>query len=345
MEDDMAFGYAVYFSERGAGRVVRWDPDSGAVGIVAGQLNPRGSDQNLSEPYGLAFDPDGHLLIADKHNHRICRVQNGRLIALNLRDETGHRNRRPDSPAFYEPDSLYSPSSLFQEKSGALLATFYDDNTIYRVHPNGRLEHVLGAIRNRPYLVGSPRQHIPPAEAASEPIRGPVGAVSRSDGTIFFIERHIQVVREFHPARGLRSVFSLDQAPVWMMRSEAPERGTLDAYHPMSPSSLALDGQEVLHLCDNLHQCVLKIDVATGTFERKASIPRGAADPSDGGPVAVTFGPDGTAWVAESASGSIRAWPVAADGTWSPGSTSLPPENQDPLALLPGGMGLIVGSK
>jgi hypothetical protein len=340
----VAFGYAVYFSERPKNRVVRWDPGSGETRVVAGESGSGDRSQSLNDPYGLAFDLDGNLLISDKLNHRLCRLRNNRLEALELKDTNGHRARGPESPAHFEAGRLSCPTSMFVEKGGAVLCAFYDDHTIYRIHPGGRLELLVGIVPNRPYFFNPPREHVPPEELSSEPIFCPTGLVARSDGMIFFIERQTRVVRSYHPNFGLSSIFSLSQASGWLQKTVAPAYGRLDAYHPVSPTSLALDASGTLFLCDPLHSSVLKLNLEASTFERVVFRPRRRGDCLDGGPIAITFGHDGTAWVADSGSGTIQAYSITPTGEWLPASPRLESVQNQPLQIGGGGMGLLVGA-
>jgi len=340
----VSFGYRIYFVDRVRNRVVRWNPDTGETMTIAGGSVAADASQMLQEPYGLALDPTGNLLISDKLNHRICRLRKGRLEAIAMRDTDGHRAVRPDTPALFHPDRVHSPTSMVVEKAGSILCAFFDDQTIYRIHVDGRLELVLGIVPNRPYFHNRPRQHIPPEEIREEPIGSPVALVARSDGTLFFVERRTQVVREFHPKRGLRSLFSLSHMAKWFQQTEAPASGRLDAYHPVSPTSLALDAKENLYLCDNCHGSVLRLEPEKGTFQRVLFVPRGARKVQDTGPVAVAFGPDGTPWVARTDTQELRAHSIAADGTWLPASATLDRIQGEPLRLGSGGMGMIGAS-
>src|SRR5690242_7970700 len=152
----MAFGYGVYFTERDRNRVIRWDPDRNTTEVLAGEPRCGDAGQELNDPYSLAFGRDGVLLIADKLNHRICRLVQGRLEVLATKDTDGHRQRTPDSPAYHSPDQPKSPSSMLVEEDGSILCTYFDDHTIYRIHPGGRLELVLGRVPNRPYFHDAP---------------------------------------------------------------------------------------------------------------------------------------------------------------------------------------------
>jgi sugar lactone lactonase YvrE len=339
----MAFGYSIYFVERGADRVVRWSPDSGQAEVVAGGPHPKDRDQELNSPYGLAFDSGGSLLVTDKFNHRICRLRQGRLTPVPWRDATGHRARRPDSPPRFSPDVLFCPTSVLVEKGGALLAGFYDDNTIYRIQPDGRLELVLGKLANRRFFVDGPLESVPAAAAADYPVRGPVGLAERADGTIFYIERRIQVVREYHPSRGIRSVFPMAQFQPWRAKTSVPERGRIEDYHPSYPASLALDATEALYLCEPVHRGILRLDPGKGTFERKVERPEVPGAPPGTGATAIAFGPDGTAWVADSATQTVEGYSIGASGSWSPNGVVLREIGKERLRLLHGGMGMAAG--
>ena len=187
----MAYGYRIYFTERAKHRVVRWDPDTGAVVTVAGAESAAGAaDQQLRDPYGLAIDRDGHLLIADQLNHRITRLTS-RMEMLGVQVEDRHRQRGAQTPLHRRsgPDVLQCPTGLFVEADGSLLCAYSDDHTIYRRHPRGRLDLVLGVPPNRPQVFGAFQEVVPPAAVAEVGIWGPTGVVKRPDGTIFFIER------------------------------------------------------------------------------------------------------------------------------------------------------------
>lgn len=340
----MSFGYAIYFSDRKRNRVVRWDPDNGDVDIVAGANGDQDPSQQLSDPYGLAFSgPD--LLVADKFHHRVCRIRGKgkKLETVALKTVDNHRARNAESPAFYNPDEFLCPTSLFGEPSGSVLCTFFDDHTIYRIHPDGRLELILGVVRNVPHLKDEPRETVSPKEVRTTALWGPTGVVERSDETIFFVERDAQIVREYHPKRGMRSVFALSQLGRWNQASEAPVEGSVRDYHPVSPCSLALDSKGKLLVCDTMHSSVLRVDLERGRFRRVHLSQRKPQTYIDRGPLAVAFGSDGTAWLADSAAESIQGYVVGKGEDWVPLNARLDSVQGEPLLFTPGGMGLVLG--
>lgn len=338
----MAYGYAVYFTERKKGRVVRWDPDSAEVDVVAGEPKDGEPSQKLSEPYGLVFDQDGFLLIADKLNDRIVRLKNGRLDPIPVVDVDGHRAPLPDTFRGYSPNPI-CPTGLFAERLGNILCSFADDYTVYRIHRNSRLEHLLGIVKNRNYHFTGTREVVSAKDVRDTPIEVPVGIVSRSDGTIYFIERVPQIVREFHPLRGLKCVFPLSRAFEWSRKSKAPDRAQIQDYHPGIPSSLALDLSENLFLTDILHGCVMRIDLAAKEVRKVLQMWQDGESKA-GGPAALAFGPDGTAWVLDSAAHTVRAFSPTSRGPWKERPVRLDSIKGEPLELPISGSGIALGN-
>lgn len=339
----MGFGYAVYFTDRAGKRVIRWDPDEGTAEVVAGEPPDGDRSQKLDDhPHGVAFDPRGSLLVSD--DFRICRVRNGRLEALVLRDPTGHRERCPESPAAYDPRQLVGPSGMVPEPGGTLLCAFLRDHTVYRIHPSGDLELVLGVPKVRGYQFGVPREVIPPEEIHCAPVFSPDSIVTRRDGTIFFTEKGYLLLREYHPERGLRSVFPLGLQSHFSDRSSAPEQAAIASYHPSRPGTLALDRAETLYLAETRHGCVLEIDPERGKVRRVLESRKPESE-SPGGISALTFGPDGTAWVMDASASLIEAYVPDRKGPWKPLDVGLGSVNGKPLRFPAGtSAGMVTGN-
>lgn len=306
----MAFGYKIYFTERAHNRVVCWDPDKDKMEVVAGEEKVIDRSQRLTDPYGLAVDAQGNLLIADKLNNRICRLKGKSLQRLATKDTSGHRKSR-----FIDRiDSPECPTGLFVEPNGTLLCAFSEDHTIYRIHPDGQLELVLGIpVVNSPVFRGC-RETVPAGEVVDTPINMPTSVVSRPDGTIYFIERGYQVVREYHPQRGIRSLFPASQRENWVGAEEIPASVSMDAYHPTFPTDLALEKSGTLFLSDCVHRCVWEVDSKANRLSQVMKTP----DESEGGggPSAISCTMDGNLWVLDTASAKVMGFKKDSDGKW-----------------------------
>ncbi len=336
----MSFGYSVYFAESDRNRVIRWDPDQGTAQVVAGESTE--PDQKLQKPYGLAIDNSGALLIADKLGARIARLSGGRLQAMAAQDTDGHRDPRPDSRRSYRPTFPKSPTAIVAEPEGAVLAACFNDNTVYRIHADGRLELVLGISPAVSYHITPVQENIPPGEVSTTPIYQPAGIVRRSDGTLFLVERGYQVVREYHPSRVLRSIFPLARQREWMERTELPSEMAVSAYHPVYPGALALDADETLYVAEVAHRCVLAVDLVQGKV-RKVVQSRRSEGASPGGISALCFGPDGTAWVMDAGAGAIEAYQPTSRGLWTALGVRLTHVRNEPLVFPRGGAQIVAG--
>lgn len=339
----VVFGYGIYFCDRPGNRVVRWDPDSASADVVAGEPAGGAEDQKLSDPYGLAFGPGGKLYISDKLHHRIVRLSQGKLEVFQIKDATGHRNPIPTSKRSYRPMPIRCPSGLHAEKGGSLLVAYYNDGTAYRIHPDGKLELILGIAPCRAYHITTRLETVSPAEVSNTPLFKPAGIVSKSDGTVFVVERGFQAVREYHPKRGYRSIFPLARFLEWRGHARAPQEAKISEYASGYPGALALDAGEKLFLTEILHRCILEIDLAKGRV-RRVMESRKAPGSGLGGISGLAFGPDGTAWVIDAAAGQIEAYQPDAKKPWKPLGVVLSAVKGKPLQFVVGGAAIVAGA-
>ena len=127
-----------------------------------------------------------------------------------------------------------------------------------------------------------------------------------------------------------------------MERSGVPAELALSAYHPAYPGALALDADEMLHIAEVAHRCVLAIDVEQGRVRRVVESRRNPG-PLPGGISALAFGPDGTAWVMDAGAGAVEAYEPTPEGAWNPLGVSLGEIRGEPLALPAGGAQMVLG--
>lgn len=337
----MAFGYRIYFTERAKNRVVCWDPDSGDAEVVAGEPRDKDPDQYLKDPYGLAMDKSGRLLIADKLNHRVCRLENQRLSRIPLKDEDGHRLPRPDTRRGIVKKNLECPTGIAVEQDGSLIVSFADDHTIYRVKPSGRLELLAGIPPNRHYTVGRIAEEVSSEELADTPLWGPTSVVKDSKGSLYFIERGYQVLRRLNLKDGLRCVFPFAgwQTSRWM--TTTPSASTFSDYHPTFPSSMAFDGNGVLYLTDVAQGSVMRLSFNSDRVEPVVSKPTNME--RLGGPAGLAIGPDNVAWVVDSLRNRVQGYDVTSTGAWQERSDRLDEVGGRPLQFYSAGAGVVCG--
>ena len=330
------FGYKIYFTERPKNRVMCWDPDSDDLTVVAGEPADGAKDQLLEEPYGLALAHDGSLLVTDKHHNRICRIRGERLEPMATRDASGSRarlkERYRDMPA--------TPTSMWPMPDGTLLCTYCDDGTIYRIQRDGSLELFLGKPRDGTFAISGCRAVVPPEDVPGTPVVFPTDIVARDDGTVFFIERGYEVVREYHPQRGLRSISATDRRKQWSMRGTVPDSIPLAEFQPVYPTSLALDSEGRLFIADSGVRCVLRINEdKTASCVMRSPKPE---KPVGGGPAGITFGPDGVLWVLDTSHGTLQGLSSSGGDGWTEVASTevLPPGDESGNSKI-GGVGIV----
>ena len=329
----MAFAYKIYFSDRLGNRVVSWDPDTGDSEIVAERL----SDLRLKEPYGLALDPEGRLIIADKYNNRLCRLHNKRIEKINTFDADGHRKCRFRG----RQDNPLSPTGICFERGKFLLVSYCDDHCIYRVHPNGRLELLLGIPPSRHYAFSGCREHVPPEKISDTPVYMPTGIAVTKDGTVFFIERGYRTVRRYHPRTGLHSLFPHSLKEKFRKVRQAPRETDTDSYFPPYPTGLAIDDNGRILLSDGWHRCVFEIDLSSKQMKRIMQTRK--ARRKWRGPAALALGPDKTLWVLDAGEECIRGFKKSDSGSWNEIPATFHIETQKGSCGTTGGTGMVCG--
>jgi sugar lactone lactonase YvrE len=130
-------GGALFVADRGNHRVRRIDLRSGRIGTWAGSgKQGEGGDSGpaaaaqLRDPTAVAVAADGALLIADRGNHRLRRVRDGRIATL-----AGGTAR--DS-------ALSLPSAVVVDKDGSVYVADTGQRRVHRIDDSGALTTVAG---------------------------------------------------------------------------------------------------------------------------------------------------------------------------------------------------------
>jgi len=115
----------LYTAEYFAHRVLRWDPASRAMTVVAGTGEEgrvsdgvQGDRSPLHTPDGIVLDPAGDLLIADKGNHRIVRVDHvtGRLTTVVESGAQGTAGRWTPGPLALDSEGRIWIGDLYRNR-------------------------------------------------------------------------------------------------------------------------------------------------------------------------------------------------------------------------------------
>lgn len=329
----MAFNYHLYYTERAKNRVVCWNPDTGDIRVAAGGTQVKDKEQSLRDPYGLALDSKGYLLIADKRKNRICRVVKENLEQIRTHAVDGYRR----SQFIPQINSPQTPTGIAVEKNGSLIVTYGDDFTLYRVSPDGALNLLLGVPANTPAVLRGYEPTIEAARVKSVPLNLPTAVTVSADGTIFFIERGYNVVRSYREGGDLVSVFSIDARRSRTNEEKLTHSIPLNRVHPAYPTSLAIDQDGMLYVADAHYGCIFQVDQKKSLVN---PIMLKGENNLPSRPAAISFGPDNVLWILDAGVGRILGMEQR-NGQWQPLATGIKTETDRLSCPAVGGAGLV----
>ena len=285
----------IYIAEYFAHRVLRWDPASGQLELAAGTGEPgrvadgaQASQSPLRSPDGLALDRDGNLLIADKGNHRIVRVDvtSGRLTTL---VEAGRQGS----------DERWTPGPLAFDADGVLW--------IGDIHRNRLMRYVPGAAR--PALVAGAGGLREQEQAVGSVLAHPGAVAADAGGNVFVSDTLHHRVRMIAKGSGVIRTIAGTGVPGFNGDGMPATEAWLGY-----PGKLGLDGLGRLYIGDYYNNRVRRVDPRTGFITTVAGSGR-AGEYGDGGPAekatllnphALAFDADGSLMIASAVSPKIR---------------------------------------
>ncbi len=279
-----------------AGNLYIADPDNhvvlridtrGTLSVFAGNGIPGYSGDNLpatqaglDRPTGLAFDPQGNLLIADFNNLRIFRVdRTGTLTTF-----AGGGNNPRDGAAALDAD--IQPWGLAVDPRGIVYVLERDRNRVRQIDANGVVKTVAGTGEEGFTPDGSP--------AVQSKLAGPTGIAVDAAGLLYIADSYN------HRVRRVRANGTLESFAGTGDNGTAGLNGPATRAQLTEPRALFADRQGNLYIGDNLRNGrVLRVDPA-GTLTNAA--PNVTFDTPQG----IAIAADGALYVTESGRGVVR---------------------------------------
>jgi hypothetical protein len=291
----------IFLAERARNRVV-FLPDSGDPACIV-------LDRGLNDPYGLTLTPDGRLIIADKMHHRLLVVgEDIRLV------KTHDRANRRESPFSRKRNFPWCPTSIWVEPAGTWLVSYSEDHAIYRIHADGGLELIVGIHSGQHIRYSGCREYVPPAEVHQVALQQPTSVVQMADGSVVFIERRFQIIRNYHPVKGSFCLFPVVNQEAWehhrLKGTYLPEKVLVTNYHPTYPTALSVTPEGTLIIADGAQRCIWEIQ-----DEYLCCIYRSRGE-GRGGPAALCWGLDDVLWIFDYSDASLTGLQWSGPGRW-----------------------------
>ena len=169
----------VYFSDNIDHRIRKVSP-SGVITTVAGNGHPGfagdggpASEALLNRPYGLAVDSANRLYVADLGNGRVRRISPDGVITT----IAGGGQNRPGGGSADPLAAKFTPRNVAVGRDGTVYFSDFADHRIFKVTPEGRIQHVAGA--------GSPGYEADSRPAATARLNAPAGLAVDASGALY----------------------------------------------------------------------------------------------------------------------------------------------------------------
>lgn len=228
------------------------DARTGIISTIAGtgEAGARGDDglavaAQLTEPAGLALDPSGNLLIADRGNHRVRKLDRESHIITTIAG-IGNAGALGDGGPSAKAE-LNGPTALAIDAQGNIVVADTFNNRIRRIdHATGIISTVAGTGEEGFDGDGGP------AKAAK--LMQPSGIAIDSDGTLLIADTYNNRIRRVDAKTGIISTLAGTDARGQASSGVAAELAPLNA-----PMGLARDPAGNLVVADSGNHSVLRI--------------------------------------------------------------------------------------
>ncbi len=251
-------------------RIRKVDPAGTISTIAGGGLTSPGeggpaTEASLNLPYDISMDGTGNIYIADRNNHRIRKVNLSGIIST----VAGNGERGFSSDDSLATDtSLSSPSGVFVDGAGNIYIADASNNRIRKVTPSGIISTVAGNGERDFSGDGGP--------ATDASLNFPFGVATDGNGNIYIADRSNNRIRKVDASGTISTVAGNGE------RDFSGDGGPATSAGLDLPWGIAVDGEGILYIADELNDRVRKVD-SSGIISTVAG--NGIRDFSgDGGP-------------------------------------------------------------
>ena len=257
---------------------------------VDGSIDGAAALSRLSDPFGVAIDPSGNVLIADGGDgNRIRQVTLDGIVSTFAGGAEGFKDGAGNAAAFN------TPSALAFDRRGNLYVADTGNHAIRKITPAGVVTTIAGT--------GQPGDADGPAATAQ--FNGPVGVAVDKTGNVFVADTYNDRIRRIAPD-GIVTTIAGTGRP-----GDADGAAHTAAFD--TPSGIAVAPDGTLYIADTGNDAVRAITPG-GLVSTLAAPPEGERRPILKRPVGIALTRDGYLYV--SASGGGRILQFSKDGTY-----------------------------
>lgn len=285
----------IYVGDRRNHLLRRISPD-GTINTIAGGASPDkdiGENARINTPYGLAADPDGNVIIADREASRVLRLnrQSGEVTVV---AGTGRRGFSGDGSLGAEAD-LNLPADVVVDEAGNIYIADAENGRVRKVDLTGVISTFAGG--------GTSNADGQPANMS---VLGAVSALAFDpDGNLYLTESN--KVRKVSTAGIITTVAGTGQG------GTTGEKGPAIEAELNNPNGLAVDFLGRLYISEFSGNVIRRVDT-DGIIERYAG--NGSSGSCGDGleahfacldePGRMAFGSDGDLYIADQGNNLIR---------------------------------------
>jgi sugar lactone lactonase YvrE len=298
----------LYFSDTFNHCIRRVDARTDVITTCAGCGEPGYSGDGgpatrarFNEPYGIAVDKAGNVYVADRHNHRVRRVDSASGIVTTFAGNGSSRFSGDDGAAsragMVEPNGL----GLDPEQSRLFIADVADHRVRVVNLASGMIWTFAGSGEAEHSGDGGP--------AAAAGIHGARAVKVAANGTVFILERQGSTLRAVDPETGIITTVAGTGAKTY-----TGDDGPALAASFNAPKELAIDHDGNLLIVDTENHAIRRIDIHTRTVVTLAGNGRQGGQ-GDGGPAwaasldrphGAAVAPDGSIYIGDTNNHRIR---------------------------------------
>ncbi len=254
----------IVFADAGNHRIRKISISTGKITSIAGTGqsgyngdNIEALNANIYSPFGICFDKDGNLYIADTGNKRIRKV-NFLTNIVNTIAGGNNANTYSDS-ANAENTIISAPSGVCVDNIGNVYFAEYGINIIRKINPTNNMITIFAGDYYRKYDRDSDN-----VIATTTSLFSPFGICVDSKNNIYIADSDNRRIRKINFLTNI--ITSVAGIGIWNRASSLPDGNPAIYANLERPTGITLDSMDNLYITDYWDNRIRKVDKLTGNI-------------------------------------------------------------------------------